>query len=385
MIDALDLFAGPGGWDVAARRLGVEPVGIEWDASARLTRDAAGLRTGSVHDVRAVNAPGGLDLLIASPPCQTFSMAGGGAGRRALDAVLTAAGSVAGGGAIDYASLGDERTGLVLEPLRIIRDSRPRLVALEQVPTVLPVWEAYAGILEQWGYTVDVGRLSSEEYGVPQTRRRAILVARLDGVRAMLPVATHRKYRKGTARSDGDPALLPWVSMADALGPDWSDALVRSNYGTDQDPANRGERHGGEPSATVTSKIDRNQVMFAGAGRTAVDTAGQVRRDPALEPAHTITGVGSAAWVFDRPATTIVGSFRPEIVAAPAYRTTVSRQNQPGSVRVTVEEAGVLQSFPADYPWQGSKTKQYQQVGNAIPPGLAGPILASLLDCKCAP
>lgn len=138
------------------------------------------------------------DLYIASPPCQTFSMAGKGEGRKALDDVL---------GLIDEQAFVsgyrlerltnerdlDPRTALVLTPLAHIYHHRPRLVALEQVPEVLPVWHAYAAVLRSFGYSVWTGIMRAEQYGVPQTRKRAILMARLDG-KVQPPTPTHSRY-----------------------------------------------------------------------------------------------------------------------------------------------------------------------------------------------
>jgi DNA (cytosine-5)-methyltransferase 1 len=97
-------------------------------------------------------------------------------------------------------------------------------------------------------------------------------------------------------------------------------------------------------------------------------------RPPASAPDLATLGVWG-----DRPATTIVASRNPDIVSGPGYRGVgaAPRQAAPGGVRVTVQEAALLQSFPADHPWQGTKTKQYQQVGNAVPPRLAAHILAA--------
>lgn len=84
------------------------------------------------------------------------------------------------------------------------------------------------------------------------------------------------------------------------------------------------------------------------------------------------------AWAFERPATTLAG--RP-LVADPganANRYNGSTKSRNDGVKVTLEEAAVLQSFPADYPWQGTKSKQWEQVGNAIPPLLAEAILRAV-------
>src|SRR5690606_40016163 len=45
---------------------------------------------------------------------------------------------------------------------------------------------------------------------------------------------------------------------------------------------------------------------------------------------------------------------------------------------ITQAEAATLQTFPADFSWQGTKGKQFQQIGNAIPPLLAEAVLAAV-------
>lgn len=75
----------------------------------------------------------------------------------------------------------------------------------------------------------------------------------------------------------------------------------------------------------------------------------------------------------DSPATATRRRSRPPST----LRTGTERQHD-HSIPITVQEAAILQSFPADYSWQGPKTRQFEQCGNAIPPRLAAHALASL-------
>ncbi len=352
--DAVDLFAGAGGWDVAARNLGLDTIGVEFWADAVKTRVEAGFATtfGSVTECDPLDPWYDTPGLIASPPCQSFSMAGKGDGRLVLGSICDRVRR----GMTVRANFWPETTKLILEPLRWINqrftDGRPyKWIALEQVPTCLPIWDAYAEYLtHNLGYSVACGNLQAEQYGVPQTRKRAILVAKLDSA-VQLPAPTHSRYhnRNPTKLDDG---ALPWVSMEEALNvaglPGWDKPVtVRSNYGTGGDAGNRGERAWGLPAATVTEKVGRNVVLRAdnrpNSATRDIDT-----------PAPTITGHGGKGGE---------GGTHHTFVGGVETR------------RVTVQEAAVLQSFPADYPWQGTKTSQYLQVGNACPVGLAEAVL----------
>jgi DNA (cytosine-5)-methyltransferase 1 len=85
----------------------------------------------------------------------------------------------------------------------------------------------------------------------------------------------------------------------------------------------------------------------------------------------------AALWPLTRPSTTVVGSFKPEVQAAPGYRSTGDgpRQNAPGSVVTTQEERLVLQGMPRDWVLKGSKSAVDLQIGNSCPM----PLLVSLL------
>ena len=75
-------------------------------------------------------------------------------------------------------------------------------------------------------------------------------------------------------------------------------------------------------------------------------------------------------WAWKRPSPTIVGSFAPDVIAAPGYRKPGDgpRQKAPGSIRVTEEQCALLQSFPEGWQFAGAKGKRHLQIGNAVPP-----------------
>ena len=390
----IDLFcgAGLGGWAAGLEMLGHDPadtLGFEHDRHAAATHTAAGFPT-VVGDLSAVpvDLMSGVDGLIASPPCQAFSMAGKGKGRDAIADLLAHIDRCADGWIEPDGDLcaDDVRADLTLQPLKWAAALRPRWIVCEQVPPTLPAWEAIARVLQRWGYSTWTGPVRAERYGVPQTRKRALLIARRDGVAAVPPEPTHTGYdhraddggRTPTPTLLG-PELLPWLSMADALGWGMPDRPFFTYSGVSAHAV--GDREFGGSSvrkdlADRASSGDPERWHLSSAGKT-----GLAHRDVNL-PATTITGANNAVWTTDRPATTVVGSFRPDIIAAPGWRGAGDgpRQNAEGSVRVTVEQAAALQSFPPGWPWQGPRTARYRQIGNAVPPRFAAAVLSPLLD-----
>lgn len=416
--DALEDFAGPGGWDEGAKLVGLRFYGVDYDKAACETARAAGHER-ELADVTEHESPEWARGKghVSSPSCTLFSMAGSGIGRLVLDVLADAVKHILTGsdpaavrdmarGAIYPVALAEaekanakrkpekrwstERVegkarldakiaALVLEPARRIIELDPEWVALEQVPDVMPIWRAYQTVLRNQGWSVWTGVVNAADYGVPQTRRRAILIA--SRVREVAPPPpTHTEHPQ-----DMDLfglSLRKWICMADALGWGWEDApsCTVSSGGA--------ATGGAEPFANAEYR--RRLREYVVDQRTNSKAAGGGMEPtvpvPVTRPAPTLTGKSGSQWVIrpdqrwitERPATTVVGSFKPEVIAAPGYRTETSRQDAPGSVSVSVSEAGLLQSFPADYPWHGSKGKQYEQVGNAIPPLLAAHILAAV-------
>lgn len=393
--------------------LGLSEVGMEWDMAACRTRMAAGHRATIRTDIAAYpTAPfsGRVTVKVDSPPCQAWSRAGKGLGLVDQPLVHQAVADLAAGRdtrAQLLTACKDPRSLLAAEPMRWHHDLRPETILMEEVPDVLPLWKQYAAILRGWGYSVWTGILNAADYGVPQTRRRAILIAsRIRDITA--PTATHAQHPQGADLFG--PGLLPWVSMAEALGWGATDRPVPTVT------AGGGKTGGAEPfpsqarAALMASRDRGDWVLHTNRGNVRLDGERQLV-NPEGQPAPTVTtktgeqwilrngnqpnaatrrpdepaptmafGNNSARveWVQDRPATTVCATDR---IGPPGHRDRSpggeSQFASPDTVRITAQEAAVLQTFHADYPWQGTKTKQFEQIGNAVPPLLAAHIAAA--------
>jgi DNA (cytosine-5)-methyltransferase 1 len=425
----VDLFAGAGGWEEGLRILGHHGrvVGVEWDAPACRTAHAAGHPR--IRGDVAVLDPGMFPAtgLIASPPCTKLSRAGTGIGRKVLDVLVAAVAPALDGrdvraavrAAVHPTALADRQaanrkrattrrwtpervdaaaaddaavTALILEPARYLaRMPGVRWVAMEQVPDAMPVWAEYARQLRAWGWSAWAGVLNAADMGVPQTRERAILLASRDR-KVSPPAATHARHEQGEDLFGG-AGRQRWRSMADAATVSaggtgsgggvevFANADYRHRLAAYRLARGTGmtDRHGARPDTPT----DQPAPTVTGKARTAewvIRTTQISRYERSVdEPSPTVTGSSLSGWVQDRPATTVQADPR---IAGPGHKDRNHGQPQFGedSVRVTVEEAATLQSFPPDYPWHGSRTQQFGQVGNAIPPLLAAHVLAQVID-----
>lgn len=343
----VELFAGAGGAALGLEAAGIEHAALcEWDAHACATMRAGGLGPvveGDVRDLDAIEAVAGpsCDLLWSSFPCQAFSVAG-----KRLGA-------------------SDERNGWPWTVDAIDR-FRPRWFLAENVRglithsakghpdpfqcsrcyfegVILPQLRARFAFVGWW-------LLNAADYGVPQHRRRVIIWAGPAPVKA--PRATHGS--PGEARQ-GDlfgPGVLPWVSMGEALGLPRYKRAIAPNETPPIDYTNK-------PSPTID----------AHAGTTG----------PGYRSALRIIGEGTETDLLGLPAPCVLATEHKGHTNPDQDRGRGGNINRASDVlflatrrrRLTVAECARLQDFPAGHPWQGPKTAQYRQIGNAVPPKLA--------------
>lgn len=295
---AYDLFCGAGGASLGLREAGYQVVGFDNWRVACDTHRLNGLATVQA-DLNEIDWSGDepIDLLWASPPCQPFSAAGRGEGRY------------------------DPRDGFPAV-LRAISALRPPLVVIENVRGLLfkkhrPYIDAILSDLTEAGYTSDCRLLNTADFGVPQTRQRAFIVASRPGLPMQWPTPTHAK--------GGTGGLLPWVSMAEAL--EWPAGVHVSRGFVNGRP--RDSWNGDHPSRTVTAS--------------------------------------ARSWCYERPATTIACDSR---VFQPGGHHAPGQQSQ-NAIRIEPWEAARLQGFPDSFTFTGSRTQQIKQIGNAVPPIMA--------------
>ena len=357
---AIDLFCGAGGLSEGFRQAGVHVLaGQDIDATFgetfSQTHSEAKFVHGPIQDVTSADLlsaagckSGEVDVLIGGPPCQGYSVYNH---QRSAD---------------------DPRAGLFKEYLRLVEAIQPRWLVMENVTGITSiaggaiVREIQAG-MRRLGYRVDMKLMKAEEFGVPQERRRMFFIAtKEDHCPILFPTPTH------------GPELRPFVTVWDAISDlpelkngECSDALrYASSPRTPFQALLRGEKslvH--NHSAPRLSKVNLERMQHIPPGGSWRDIPHDLLPNgmkKAKRSDHTKR--------YGRPSKSDLACTI--LTKCDVHWGAYIHPTQDRSF--TVREAARLQSFPDFFTFSGSRTEQYVQVGNAVPP-LLGKAVAEVI------
>jgi DNA (cytosine-5)-methyltransferase 1 len=394
---AVELFAGAGGSALGMESAGIEHLAlVEWDRDACATMRAAGLAPvveGDVRNLAAIDAvTGGArpDILWSSFPCQAWSTAGRRKGatddRNGWPWTMDAADhlrptwliceNVRG---LTLHRGGCEFRGNKTKPLGDAPiDSCPGCY-FERV--IMPDMRARFAHVGWW-------LLDAADYGVPQHRRRVIIWG--GPAPLVAPAPTH-----------GPQSGRRWVAMGDALGlRDDERACVyatrpeghapvaerRVRDITDRPCVTIGATYsgqlGGQPGLVVRDALGiHDGAIQSGACHSDTGTCGKPR-DVGM-PAPTVASSSNLYLRRPSPTVSAVGECKgsgPGGNPHKMQRASDALFLATGRRRLTVEECAKLQAFPDGWPWQGTATSRYRQVGNAVPPPLAEAVARAVIS-----
>ncbi len=335
---AVDFFCGAGGLSRGLRNAGIEVVlGIDLDATCRETYEtnnpparflAADIRQLACGELAAdlQRVPPSDLLLAACAPCQPFSP-------------------------LNREGRGDTAT-LLSEFVRFVIKLRPYQVVIENVPGLARVrgfstYQRFKTTLHRLGYKLSEGVLDAKHFGVPQTRRRLVLIAML-GITPTLPPPTHGR------------GLLPYQTVADAI--------------LDYPPIKAGEVHSTVPNHRAAFVSDLNlrrlrATPLNGGSRTSWPEDLWLTCHKQHVEGHTDV-YGRMRW--DQPAPTLT---------CRCNSISNGRYGHPEQDRaISLREAAKLQTFEDNYIFYGVSLRALAaQIGNAVPVRLAEAIGRQIL------
>lgn len=334
-MNAIDLFAGCGGLSKGFLDAGFDIiVGIDNDSAALNTfklnhNGAAALNADlskqeTFEKIKQIAGKRKIDVIIAGPPCQGFSLTG----PRNFD---------------------DERNKLYLAVFEVVKQFNPKAFVIENVPGMATLYngEIKKEILKRFkalNYNVECKILVAADYGVPQMRKRLIFMGIRDDIGAPKfpkPLFSPNNYR--TCRD----AICDLPSLVDTLGEE------KCAYSTE--PCTEYQRIMRKNSKQLFNHTATKHTQLVKDTIALVPEGGNYKDLP--------KGIGESRRFHE--AWTRYDGNKPSKTIDTGHRNHFHYEYN----RVpTVRENARLQSFPDDFVFTGTRTQQYRQVGNAVPP-----------------